>query len=417
MDNKTPFTHEDLMDSANLGSEPSAEYLQRVDMLDNVVRDCIYVSRGFSGIQSPTAKHFYASVLFTAMITRAVSLAHLVPFSPWAEKKIEHWDYSSATGIARTVLELRIAFYYLCVDACSEEEWYCRWNIFNLHDCMSRVRLFQALHDGEEQVAALLVTADEIKERLRENAYFQGLSEGQQRKFLNGQTAYLLSLEEIAEKAGVLKSNFRWMYVLFSSHVHALPMSFYRIGMGKEERGRGLPSPTEEMYTGLCISLVCSLMVATRDEMNTLFGDYREHAAEKIDREAEHAEAQAEVKDVPNSGMAIGDTIRLTETEMVSIDVVRVSEDDYEFVYKHKATGSVVLRRLDSEHGGAGLYDLDPFFWTVLLNSHPVTEGQLEGINKGRYGFKVDHINRTVHFKVDGAENLLPGSHTPAPAA
>lgn len=125
-----------------------------VDMFDNVVRECMYVSRGYSGISSPTSRHFYASVLFTALITRGVSLAQLMPFTPWAEKRIEHWDYASVAGIVRTMLELRVAFYYLCVDGCTDEEWNCRWNLFNLHDCVSRIRLFSALQDGE-QIAAL----------------------------------------------------------------------------------------------------------------------------------------------------------------------------------------------------------------------------------------------------------------------
>lgn len=128
----TEYDHEAIMDNARLGSSPSQDYLQVVDMLDNVVRECMYVSRSYAGIKSPTSKHFYASVLFTALITRGVSLAQLMPFTPWVEKRIEHWDYASAAGITRTMLELRVAFYYLCVDSCTDEEWNCRWNLFNI---------------------------------------------------------------------------------------------------------------------------------------------------------------------------------------------------------------------------------------------------------------------------------------------
>jgi hypothetical protein len=385
------------MDAASLGPEPSADYLEHVGVLDNVVRDCIDVSRAYAGIASPTSRHYYASVLFTAMITRSVSLAHLIPFSPWAEKRIEHWDYSSATGIARTVLELRVAFYYLCTEQCSAEEWDCRWNLFNLHDCISRVRLFQGFPGEDGQVTALSAAAEDLKSRLRKNPWFSALPAGVQRKLLNGQSAYLSPLEDLAERAGLLKGTFRWLYVLFSSHVHALPMSFYGIGTGENERGRGLPSPTEEGYTSLCVSLVCSLLVKTRDEMFSLFRDHAAPAAGKP--EAEPAPSQDGNEADARSKLAIGESATVGETEDLILSVVKRGEDDFELVYTHRATGEVVLRQIDSKDGAA-LQGMDPYFWTVLLNNGPATEAQLERID-GRHGFRVDHAARTVHFKAD----------------
>jgi hypothetical protein len=266
MEGREPLTHEALMDAASLGPEPSADYLEHVGVLDNVVRDCIDVSRAYAGIASPTSRHYYASVLFTAMITRSVSLAHLIPFSPWAEKRIEHWDYSSATGIARTVLELRVAFYYLCTEQCSAEEWDCRWNLFNLHDCISRVRLFQGFPGEDGQVTALSAAAEDLKSRLRKNPWFSALPAGVQRKLLNGQSAYLSPLEDLAERAGLLKGTFRWLYVLFSSHVHALPMSFYGIGTARTS-GVADFQVQRKKATRACVSLsfaACSLRLEMR---------------------------------------------------------------------------------------------------------------------------------------------------------
>lgn len=395
----SPSTRDELVDHAALGAEPSADYLQRVEMLDNVVREAIGISRGFGGIPSPTSKHFYASVLYTAMISRSVSLAQLVPFSLWAEKEIEHWDYSSATGIARTILELRLTFYYLCIDACTEDEWNCRWNLLNLHDCTSRIRLFQAMPSGGKQVSPLTESAEELKDRLRSNPFFCGFAEGQQRKLLNGQTAYLMSLEDIAERAGLAKENFRWLYVLFSSHVHAYPMSFYRIGDEHGERGRGLPSPTEEGYTGMCISLVVSLLVSVRDEMTVLFADFKKQAEPRQEKQ-ERTPTENEAADSITARLALGEVRRFLETEEVIIDVKRVSEDGLEFEYRDRSSGEVVLRRLSSDEG-SGLYDMDPFFWTVSVNQGPAVEKQIVDMNKTRHAFKVDVSTRTVHFKVE----------------
>lgn len=135
---------EGMLDHARLGKEPGETYFDRLNILTGTIGQCGEISRSYGGIPSPTSQHYYASVLFTMLLTRATSLAILAPFSPFTNKAIEHWDYASATGIVRTMLELRLTFYYLCVDACNSDEWNCRWNLFNLHDCRARTRLIES---------------------------------------------------------------------------------------------------------------------------------------------------------------------------------------------------------------------------------------------------------------------------------
>jgi hypothetical protein len=153
------MSREEIFHAGNIGPEPSANYQKSLDMLDNVVREGITVSRQYAGLKPQSPKHFYASVLYTAMLSRSVSLIMLAPHSPWAQKMIEHWDYASAAVIVRTLLELRAAFHYLCVDECSDEEWKCRWNILNLHDCCSRIRLLEARPSSDNGVNELRTQA------------------------------------------------------------------------------------------------------------------------------------------------------------------------------------------------------------------------------------------------------------------
>lgn len=252
-----------------MSEAPSTHYKERVAALDSVVRDCISVSRACAGIPSPTGSHFFASVLFTSLCTRAISVAVLAPFSPWPKKLIEHWDYASMATLTRSLLEIRLAFFYLCTEPCPENEWYCRWTVFNIHDCASRLRLFSELPNAPEDVAGFKEQLDELRARLRENSFFSAIPGNQQKQFINGDRAYLSPLEDIATRAGVDLHTFRWLYKFLSSHVHGLPMAFYR--MGQQERGRGVHSDTEEGYTSLCLSFVTSLLVRSRDEMNEKF--------------------------------------------------------------------------------------------------------------------------------------------------
>jgi hypothetical protein len=169
------MSREEIIAAGAQGPEPSTDYVKRLDMLDNVVRDCIQVSHGFGGLVAPSMKHFYASVLFTSLLGRAISLLMLAPHSPWAQKRIEHWDYASASVILRTMTELRAAFHYLCIDECSDDEWDCRWNLLNLHDCVSRIRLFEAMPADKGELPGLAAQAETLREKLRANRHFAQL--------------------------------------------------------------------------------------------------------------------------------------------------------------------------------------------------------------------------------------------------
>lgn len=401
MTDETPkaLTHDEIVNYSSLGDKPSDDYMRVVDMLDNVVRECMYVSRSYGGIASPSTKHYYASVLFTALVTKGVTLAQIMPFTPWVDKKIEHWDYASTAGITRTMLELRIAFYYLCTEDCDEKEWDCRWNIFNLHDCTSRIRMFTQIENNDE-VEKLSQAADEIRDRIRANPFFETLPKQKQKKALNGQSAYLFPLEDMAEKAGIEKALFRWLYVLLSSHVHALPMSFFRIG---EERGRGLPTPVEEGYTSICLSLASTFLVKTRDEVHSLFRDYKARADEIIERENREAiEAietlEAKTKATASDGMKVGETKVLLSTENMTIEATLVQEDTIEVCYRDANTGAIVLQSTETEAGTyLDLYDL--YYWTFMLNGERVTNDQMGFMDSNDFAFKADPHTRILHFK------------------
>jgi len=124
--------------------KPPARYLERLDGFCGLLSECMSISRQYAGYSSPTSRHFWASILFTALCTRACSLAFVAPYSRWAKRDFEHWDYASTANIARSILDTRLNFFYLCVEECSQDKWNCRWNAFNLHDCMARIALFEA---------------------------------------------------------------------------------------------------------------------------------------------------------------------------------------------------------------------------------------------------------------------------------
>lgn len=175
-------------------------------------------------------------------------------------------------------------------------------------------------------------------------------------------------------------------------------MSFYRIGQGEAERGRGLPSPVEERYTSLCLSLASTFLVSARDELHELFAEFKLQAEEKIREES--ALVIASDEPVAGEGLAIGQTVVLPETKDVAIEVTRTSEDSIESVYRYKATGDVILRRTDSEEAGTTLTQFDAVFWNVLVNNRPATESQLHDLETKPWAFKADYLTRTLSLKI-----------------
>ncbi len=248
---------------------PSEEYKANISAFETTLKESFSLSQQCAGISAPTSAHFYASVLFTTLCSRSASFGILAPGTTFSTKAFDHWDYASLAVLARSILEIRIAFFYLCVQVCTLAEWNCRWNLFNLHDCMSRIHLFEEIDPLSKDLAGFKTQADELQDRLKKNEFFLSFSESEQRRLLHGKHAYPVPLENIAEQAGVGLTKFRLFYKFLSSHVHGLPMSFYRVG--DDGRGRGVYCEVEESYSSLCVSFVHDLLVASRDEMRKLF--------------------------------------------------------------------------------------------------------------------------------------------------
>ena len=252
-----------------MGVDASQSYLDAVAAFDDVVRGCTDLSIRCSGIPSPSNQHFHASVLFTVLCVRGTSLGFLAPHGSLSTRSIEHWDYASTAVMTRSLLEVRIAFYYLCIERCSGQEWGCRWNLFNLHDCVTAIRLSHEMGLNASDSLATEEMADELRERLAKNKFFVALSEKERKKYLKGGSAYLYPLEDIAHNAGVDRSTFRWLYRFLSIHVHAFPMSIY--GLRRFDRGTGVHTEVEEGYTLMLLQFATGLLDTSRGDMERLF--------------------------------------------------------------------------------------------------------------------------------------------------
>jgi len=111
-----------------------------------------------------------------------------------------------------------------------------------------------------------------------------------------------------------------------------------------EERGRGLPSPVEENYTSLCLSLASSLLTRTRDEVHALFKD----CAPVAETPATPASAvEDEIREIGSNphALQVGEAADFVKTRDIRIEVRRIDEDSYDVTYFYGPASEVVLRR------------------------------------------------------------------------
>jgi hypothetical protein len=258
--------------SMSLFEEPvSLDYAFNREAMRRATDEAIALSRQCAGQPSRDGQMFYGCLLFTSLCTRSFTLLRVSPETA-QESREGFWDFSSVAGIARSILEVRLTFFYF-VEPCSPEESACRIDIMNVHDCTSRIKLFTTMgqleRNSEAEVKTFKAQLSELHARLAVNPFFMDLSQGQRTSHLNGSKAYLYSLESIGARCGIQEDNFRLFYQLWSSQSHGLPLGFYR--MATNGLGRGVHSSQEEMYTSMCLSLCYQLLQDASKNMRDLF--------------------------------------------------------------------------------------------------------------------------------------------------
>lgn len=162
--------------------------------------------------------------------------------------------------------------WYLCIEQCEPEEWEARWRLLNLHDHMSRLKIFKAMEGADYEVAHFEEGTEQVKGSLVKTEYFQSLPEQQRIHYLKGKHAFFQSQDEIIKSAGGNVREFRFRYCYLSNYTHSFPMGFYR--MVESKRGTGIESDTEIAYTGICLEWASEYLAKAKLEFARLWEEY-----------------------------------------------------------------------------------------------------------------------------------------------
>lgn len=246
-------------------------YEDSLNQFEELVSATTIISQGAAGRPSKSSQHYWASQLFTRLSTCGVSLLISLPRNSLTITRFEHWDFSSVASQTRNLIECYLAFYYLCIEKISKNEWGCRWNLFNLHDCSRRQKMFECFGNNNNDKTDFTAHIEDIKSRLQKNKYFLALPQKKQNDLLKAKTAYLVNQDELIKSMGMDSQFYRGMYIFLSSHIHSLPLGFYR--MGKDDRGRGIENRVERNYISFTLNFACVFIQKGAQEMIDMFPD------------------------------------------------------------------------------------------------------------------------------------------------
>jgi hypothetical protein len=138
-----------------------------------------------------------------------------------------------------------------------------------LHDCMSRLRMFRDFDPNDEHLATLEAQAGDLRKLLKLTPYFLALPVPLQAKLLKGQQANILTQDEILQRMGTEPSLWRGLYRFFSSHTHSFPLAYYR--MAEHGRGHGLENYVDKGYIGGAVDQCAGILRQSTDDMRRLF--------------------------------------------------------------------------------------------------------------------------------------------------
>jgi hypothetical protein len=173
-------------------------------------------------------RHGWASWLFLRLCIVGQSLDRLATFrTRLDEGEVYTLDHNSIAAITRNIIEATLMFFYVSEPGVDDDEWGLRKDVLDLHDCLTRYRLFKSWK-SEKEMTSFRESAAHIKERIRNHKLMKTFDAEKRKQLLGGQQLYLNGLRSVVKRAGWDPDRFDGVYAYLSVHSHSAPTSFYR---------------------------------------------------------------------------------------------------------------------------------------------------------------------------------------------
>jgi hypothetical protein len=150
------------------------------------------------------------------------------------------------------MVETSLMLFYVSEANLTEEEWNLRKRVLDIHDCVTRYRMFKSWKQ-KEQASGFRRALEELRQELHQHEKFQRLDQKKRDDLLSGKILYLDGLRSVVRSAEWDVDMFDATYAYLSSHTHSAPVSYYRV----EEQGIYFDEPSDHQYVvaALCLSV------------------------------------------------------------------------------------------------------------------------------------------------------------------
>jgi hypothetical protein len=202
-------------------------YRKLVTEFDALVGQAQAVSNNLAGA-TVEGERSYAEAIFTKLICHALSLRKLSP-SPDSDAQ-ELWDLSSASAVARALIESYDALAYIAVHEVSESERQFRILLWELHDQQRRLKMLARVGSVDARIPDMEQRAETHRQRLLAHPTFTSLSRDVQAKIRSGDPPPIhTSQRELNEVSGVNHDYYVGATMFLSQYVHTYPISVHQL--------------------------------------------------------------------------------------------------------------------------------------------------------------------------------------------
>lgn len=250
------------------------EYLRWRGQFRSAIKMAVKVSRGSGGIPAKGNRDGYASILFTRITVMAKSINQLLPDC----RPREHWDFGAIAVLYRSLIEAYLWYFWLCEDEVDEDVRQGRFILTYCHDYGTRHRIAK----GDTAPESDDLTIADLTKRFDANPYLKTFDQKSRREALKGHKTPFVQ-DEVLERMGIDKAQFRTQYRLFSQYTHNTPIAF--LTLFEDDRGKGVETALEKRSIIPVLMLAWSLLESATDGHLTIFPDAEKRKPHLTDQE------------------------------------------------------------------------------------------------------------------------------------
>lgn len=251
------------------GTYSLTDYQKRLANFDAVVCEVAALGQAAANrIESPSIG--YSTHVFGRICAHSQALICAAPKSRWVRREFDIWDVSTVAAHARSILEGYLLFRYLADAPKDLDTQQAYVQVMHLYDCKKRIGILPHILPPED-IEGLESQAAEIKSRLKNTSYFNGLDGRTKKEILRGKHLMIMPKHKLIEQLGIDQEDFNFYWNYLSQYTHVLSFTFYRV----EPNGRGTGLENDFDRDALCMVLeFCTgLLTAANDRFVELFPD------------------------------------------------------------------------------------------------------------------------------------------------